>query len=130
MKKMKKPETEKKQEYGNCMFMLPGKVSAKELMDSLTFLNPDALEIWVELNLLEITLKNGTLTFEDMMDTMSVADAVLLKGLKTEQVYACDYDKEDKEEVQKILSFLIDKFHGFLASDTEDFKPFIRTEEL
>lgn len=129
---MKKTDKEEKQhEYSSFLYMLPSKETVAELANALDFISPEAVEIWTELNLLELTLENGTLTFEDMMPQMiGKEDEALLKELKVNQVYACDYEAGDKQVVQKIVSFLQDKFGGFFASDTEDFKPFLNKEEL
>lgn len=129
---MKKTDKEEKQhEYSSFLYMLPGKETVEELTKAMDCINPDAIEIWTELNLLELTLDNGTLTFEDMMpQMMEKEDEALLKELKVNQVYACDYEAGDRLIVQKIVSCLTDKFGGFLASDSEDFRPFLKIEEL
>ncbi|MBO5166653.1 MAG: hypothetical protein IJ405_00935 [Lachnospiraceae bacterium] len=118
-------------EYRSFLYMLPGKVTAKELADQLDFLAKETVEVWTEVNLLELTLQSGTLTFEDMMEDLGGAeDATLLEKLNVKQVYACDYEASDAENVQKIMKCLIDAVGGFMASDTEDFEPFIKVEEL
>lgn len=128
---MKKTDKEEKQnEYRSFLYMLPGTVTAAELANVLDFISPEAVEIWTEINLLELSLENGTLTFEDMMSQLGNGDEALLKDLKVSQVYACDYEAGDRQMVQKIVGSLQNKYGGFLASDTEDFKPFLKTEEL
>lgn len=117
--------------FCSVLYMLPDGGTAKQMAEALDFLPKEAVEIWTEVNLLEITLENGTLTFEDMMEQMeSPEDKQLLAKLQVGQVYACDYEASDKAEVCKIMETLIEKFGGFLASDTEDFTPFIKPEEL
>lgn len=129
MKKIGKEE--KQHEYSSFLYMLPSKETVGELAKAVDFVSPDVIEIWTELNLMELTLENGTLTFEDMMPQMTEKeDEALLQELKVNQVYACDYEAGDKQVVQRIVSCLQDKFGGFCASDSEDFRPFLKKEEL
>lgn len=118
-------------EYRSFLYMIPEKVTAKELADKLDFMAKETVEVWTEVNLLELTLDNATLTFEDMMEDLNGAeDAAMLEKLKVKQVYACDYEASDAENVQKIMKCLIEAVGGFMASDTEDFEPFVKVEEL
>lgn len=121
----------KERTYCSVFYMLPNQVAVKQMAEVLEFLKPDAVEIWKEVNLMELTLENSTLTFEDMMPQMeSAKDVQLLEKLQVKQVYVCDYEASDKGMVRKIMETLIEKLGGFLASDTEDFEPFIKPEEL
>ncbi len=118
-------------EYKSFLYMLSENITAKELADKLAFMERETIEVWTEVNLLELTLENGTITFEDMMEDLSGAeDMVLLEKLKVKQVYACDYEASDAENVQKIMKCLLEAAGGFMASDTEDFEPFVKVEEL
>lgn len=129
MKKAKPMQQERI--FCSALYMMPAAATAKQLAEALDFLPREAVEIWTEVNLLEITLDNGTLTFEDMMEQLeSKEDVQLLKKLQVSQVYACDYEASDREAVCKIMETLIEKYGGFLASNTEDFEPFIKPEEL
>lgn len=127
-KTSRKPVKEK--EYCSFFYMLPDKINAGQLAEALP-LDKMAAELWTEANILEITLTNDTLTFEDMREEMNGAkDAALLTELKIKQVYACDYEAADREEVKQILKSLTEQFGGLLASDTEDFQPFLEVTEL
>lgn len=119
------------QNWKNFLYMLPEKFSAKQLSEIPEFLKPGQIEVWTEMNLLEITLANGTITFEDMMDNLTgEADRRLLASMKITQVYACDYEESDSLKVQELMKCLLARTGGVLASDTEDFKPFLQAEEL
>lgn len=129
-KKKAKP-VQQEREFCSVLYMLPQGTPVKMLAEGLDFLAKEAVEIWTEVNLLEITMENGTLTLEDMMEQMeSPEDKQLLEKLKVKQVYACDYEAADKMAVRKIMETLLEKYGGLLASDTEDFEPFIKPEEL
>lgn len=120
----------KEKEYCSFLYMLSDMINAGQIAEALS-LDKKAVELWMEANILEITLTNGTLTFEDMMEEMNGAkDAALLTELKIKQVYACDYEAADRDEVKRIFQGLTEQFGGRLASDTEDFKPFLEVAEL
>lgn len=118
-----------KQEAG-FLYMLPEAADVRRLSEALDFMAEEAVEIWTEINLMELTLKGGTMTFEDLMPDMQETDEKLLDELKVRQVYACDYEVQDREEVRRIMEALTKKLGGFAASDTEDFRPFLQIGEL
>ncbi len=113
------------------LYLLPEEIRVKELAEAITCCKKEQVEVWTDMNLLEISLENGSLVFEDIMDNLrGESDAALLSSMQISQVYACDYVSEDVSMVQKIMGELKGKFQGILASDTEDFKPFLELEEL
>lgn len=110
--------------------MLPEDISAKKLHDALSFLNAKQLEVWTELNLLEVTADEGTITFEDMRESLSEEDVRMLDGLGFKKVYAADYYLGDKSLLHKIMETFISDFGGKIGSDTEDFRPFMEIKEI
>ena len=121
----------KQEEVLSFLYMLPEDTDVRRLSEALDFMAEKAVEIWTEINLMELTLKGGTMTFEDLMpDMQGEADGKLLDELKVKQVYACDYEARDREEVRRIMEALTKKLGGFAASDTEDFRPFLQIGEL
>lgn len=120
-----------KEESLSFLYMLQAEADVRALSEALDFMDEAAVEIWTEINLMELTLAGGAMTFEDMMaDMQGETDAALLAALQVKQVYACDYEARDREAVRRIMEALIKKLGGFIASDTEDFKPFLQTGEL
>ena len=115
---------------GSFLYLLPENTSAKELHDELDFLNEKQLEVWTELNLLEITTDDGTVTFEDMRENLSEDDFRTLECLGIKKVYAVDYYLADKSVLCKVMEELLSKFGGKIGSDTEDFQPFISVKEI
>lgn len=120
----------KNMQSGAFLYLLPEEVSAKELAGALSYLNPECIEVWTQVNLLEVITGENTLTLEDMMDSLREADLELLGKLSMKQVYACDYQAADKVVIQKMIASFLEAFGGKLASDTEDFEPFLKTEEI
>ena len=122
----------KQEETLNFLYMLPEVTDVRRLSEALDdFMAEEAVEIWTEINLMELTLKGSVMTFEDLTpDMQGETDLKLLDELKVKQVYTCDYEARDREEVKRIMEALTKKLGGFVASDTEDFRPFLQIEEL
>lgn len=99
--------------------------------EGVNYITSRDIEIWTDFNCLELTLKSGILTLEELSaEEMSKDDASLLKKLGMVQIYACDYEESTGEDVRRVMSVLKAAFGGILASDTEDFTPFLEAEEL
>ncbi len=125
-----KPSKPAKPKEGSFLYLLPEEISAKQLHDGLDFLEAKQLEVWTELNLLEVTADEGTITFEDMRDNLREEDFGTLAGIGMKKVYAVDYYLSDNGILRKVMETLISKFGGKIGSDTEDFQPFVKVNEI
>ena len=125
-----KPVKPAKPKEGSFLYLLPEEISAKQLHDGLDFLEAKQLEVWTELNFLEVTADEGTITFEDMRDNLGEEDSGTLAGMGMKKVYAVDYYLSDNGILRKVMETLISKFGGKIGSDTEDFRPFIKLNEI
>ena len=76
-----KPVKPAKPKEGSFLYLLPEEISAKQLHDGLDFLEAKQLEVWTEINLLEVTADEGTITFEDMRDNLGEEDSGTLAGM-------------------------------------------------
>ena len=119
-----------KPKEGSFLYLLPEEISARQLHDVLDFLDAKQLEVWTELNLLEVTADEGTITFEDMRDNLGEEDSGTLAGMGMKKVYAVDSYLSDNGILRKVMETLISKFGGKIGSDTEDFRPFIKLNEI
>ena len=125
-----KPVKPAKPKEGSFLYLLPEEISAKQLHDGLDFLEAKQLVVWTELNLLEVTVDEGTITFEDMRDNLGEEDTGILAGMGMKKVYAVDYYLSDNGILRKVMETLISKFGGKIGSDTEDFQPFVKANEI
>ncbi len=119
-----------KPKEGSFLYLLPEEISARQLHDVLDFLDAKQLEVWTEFNLLEVTADEGTITFEDMRDNLGEEDSGTLAGMGMKKVYAVDCYLSDNGILRKVMETFISKFGGKMGSDTEDFQPFIKVNEL
>lgn len=120
----------KKPVYKSFLYLMPELTTAAEMSQQLDFISPDAIEIWSEINVLELTVDSRTITFECITEDLYEEDLALLGKISIKQVYNCEYAVEDKAMIQKVMTSLIAKFGGKIGSDTEDFKPFLKPENL
>lgn len=114
------------------LYLLPEKHMAEELAQVLTDMGFDKkkVEIWKEINLLELTLENGSVYVEDFEESLRKEDEDTLSGLGMQQVYSVTYPAEEVKSVREIMQKWMASFGGKLGSDTEDFAPFLTIEEL
>lgn len=114
------------------LYLLPEKHMAEELAQVLTDTGFDKkkVEIWKEINLLELTLENGSVYVEDFEESLRKEDEDTLSGLGMQQVYSVTYPAEEAKSVREIMQKWMATFGGKLGSDTEDFAPFLTIEEL
>lgn len=114
------------------LYLLPEKHTAEELAQVLTDAGFDKkkVEIWKEINLLELTPENGSVYVEDFEESLRKEDEDTLSGLGMQQVYSVTYPAEDAKSVKEIMQKWQASFGGKLGSDTEDFAPFLTIEEL
>ncbi len=114
------------------LYLLPEKHTAEELAQVLTDAGFDKkkVEIWKEINLLELTLENGSVYVEDFEESLRKEDEDTLSGLGMQQVYSVTYPAEEAKSVKEIMQKWQASFDGKLGSDTEDFAPFLTIEEL
>lgn len=131
-KKTDRPEkaVREEREFRSLLYLLPEKVSAKELSKDLDFIPEKEMEIWNEEGVLEITSGEGIVTFEDIRDSLEREDEKRLSELGMKQVLACDYEAANAALVRKILETFLSRHGGKIGSDTEDFTPFLDMQEI
>lgn len=114
------------------LYLLPDTHMAEELAQVLTDAGFDKkkVEIWKEINLLELTLENGSVYVEDFEESLRKEDEDTLSRLGMQQVYSVTYPAEEAKSVREIMQKWMASFGGKLGSDTEDFAPFLTIEEL
>ena len=117
-------------EFRDFLYLLPKRTSAKQLAGVLTFLPKEAVEVWEDECVLEISEGGSVVTFEDIRDSLEKEDKQVLSDLRMKQVLACDYTAADADLVRRIMDAFVKNFGGKIGSDTEDFTPFLSPEEL
>lgn len=124
------PASQTAGQFRSFLYLLPQRTSAAELAKTLDFIPKKEVEIWEEECVLEIQSQGGTVTFEDIRDSLEKEDKDVLSELRMKQVIACDYEAADAAMVRKIMESFLKKFGGKIGSDTENFEPFLSLEEI
>lgn len=100
-------------------YLIPQEICVPQLAELL----PDyreKTEIWLEMDLLELTLTHDTMVFEEAAeDFENQEDQVYFKEHNIKKVYAITYDALDAEEVKQILVTLQEKLQGRICKEDE-----------
>lgn len=106
-------------------YMTPANVNASMIAELAKELNFGEIELWDELNILEITHSDkSSIDFEpqryDFQDEEDVA-FVNERGIKT--IFAVTLSQCTIEDVKPFIQNLIQKWEGVFCADTLDFSP-------
>ena len=122
-KPLAKPRGEMKTLY----YLTPEEVTAKDLSLAIHSVAADHIEVWRELNIMEVVLENDSLVFEDATSVWEDADDLLfLSRHHIKSSFYTDYSSLDEQAVQAVYTELLAAFGGMLCSETEDFRPIYR----
>ena len=99
-------------------------VSAKELSLCIRSVAADHLEVWRELNILEVVLGHDSLVFQDAREVFEdPEDLKFLEEHHITSLYTTDYNSLDEAAAFQVYKEILTAFGGMLCSDTDDFTP-------
>ena len=125
------PKNKKKQQIFEFYYMIPAKLTAKELSLQITVLPEDKIEIWLELNLMEVVMTADSLIFQDAWDCFEdPLDLEFIEGHGFKTIFQISYDTEDTALVRKVMKELLEKVGGLICSDTDTFEPSYNVENV
>lgn len=102
-------------------------MTVKDMSAILTCVTQEQIEIWTELNLMEIVLEHDSFIFQDARECfIDPLDLEFLQEHQIASMYEISYDAADEAKVTEIVKELLTKAGGFICSDTEDFEPIFR----
>lgn len=107
------------------LYMTPSEVNVKDISNLLSEGNGLTIEIWDELNVLELTLSNQNIIDFEPLDIhfQDPSDAAFVKNRNIKTIFAISAIEEDLEIIKPIFEQIINQLSGFLCADTEDFSP-------
>lgn len=112
-------------------FMLPKEVKVKELSSAIVSVPQEKIEIWLELNLMEVVMEHDSLIFQDARDCfVDPLDLDFIKEHQVLMIYEISFDTRDVELTTRVLRELLEKYGGMICSDTETFDPIYTLENL
>jgi hypothetical protein len=123
--KNKLPKTKTVDRYLELFYMTPSEVTAKDI--ALLFKEGKGIkvELWEEMNVLELELANqNTVDFEPLdAHFKDPSDAAFIKNRNIHTLFAVSLNENDFAAVKPYFEQLIGQFKGFLCSDSADFNP-------
>lgn len=111
--------------YIDLFYMTPSELKAKDIALLAREQKNMKTELWEEMNVLEVILPNGSsvdfepveASFEDPSDVAFVKN----RGIKT--IFAITLSEGDLPEVITVFEKLVERFSGFVCTDSTDFTP-------
>jgi len=121
-KKMIKKEIKN---YIDLLYMTPSQINVKELATLLQENQGISVEVWEEMNVIEVELGNeNSVDFELIdKDFKEPSDVSFVRNRNIQTIFAINMCEEDLDTVSEYFESIIAKFNGFLCADSEDFYP-------
>ncbi len=105
-------------------------INCRDLLNATGPFDPKS-DIWPDLNLMEVVMGYDSLIFQDATECFIDEEDMKwfeAQGIKTK--YQVSYDTGDIAEVRKALKQIMGVLGGVICSDTDDFMPCYKVEDL
>ena len=124
-KKKMKDSSKSSKRFLDLFYMTPSIVEAKEIADLLKGNTDLVVELWPEMNVLELELPNkNTVDFELLsVDFKDPSNLAFVKNRKIRTIFGINLVEEDLGKVKGLFEQVIEQFSGFLCTDSPDFQP-------
>ncbi len=105
-------------------YLTPSDVKVKELSAVIKSVAQDQVEIWPDLNLMEVVLESDSLIFQDARECfIDPLDQEYFEAEGIVSMYTVSYEIQDEKTAKSVLREILQNFGGFIGSDTDDFEP-------
>ena len=112
-------------------YMAPREMTAKELSRCVTIIPEEQVEVWNELNLVEVILENDSLIFQDARECfVDPLDQEFISAHDIKTIYQISYDAQDQLTVRRVMKEILGRMGGMICSDTDDFEPMYTLENV
>lgn len=112
-------------------YMTPEKTNAKELSLCITAVPEEQIEVWTELNLMEVVMENDSLIFQDARECfVDPLDQEFIRAHQFETIYQISYDEKDELLVRRVMKEVLSSKGGRICADTDDFEPSYTLENI
>lgn len=135
MKKIKKnaivEAQKRKKKILEFYYMTPEKTDARELMSLVKSVDEEKVDIWPELNLMEVVLDSDSLIFQDGRECfIDPLDLEFIEEKKIQSIYVVSYEEGDSMKARAVIKEIMEAKGGFFCSDTEDFEPMYTADTI
>ena len=112
-------------------YMTPEQTNAKEMTTFIKSVDEEKIDVWPELNLMEVVLDSDSLIFQDGRECfIDPLDLQFLEERKIQSIYVVSYEEGDSAKAKTVIREILKAKGGFICSDTEDFEPMYTLETL
>ena len=138
MKKPKKLKTNKmlqiqkpKKKIVEYYYMTPEEVDAKMLTGLIHSVDEEQVDVWPELNLMEVVLDSDSLIFQDGRECfVDPLDLEFLEANQIKSIYVVSFEEGDDAKARRVIQEIMEVKGGMLCSDTDDFEPMYNVENI
>lgn len=117
----------KKQEkqYIDLLYMTPSAITAKDIAELMEGMKGITVQLWEEMNVLELELPGGNSVDFEALDTnfKDPSDAAFVKNRNIRTIFALNLCEADLNLLVPAFDQLVAKFGGFVCADSTDFNP-------
>jgi hypothetical protein len=116
-------KTEK--QYTDLFYMTPSDVNAKDIADLFQDTKDLNVQLWEEMNVLELELANqNSIDFEPMEPSFKdPSDSAFIKNRNIRTIFAINLCEADLNTMIPYFEQLVSRFSGFVCADSADFTP-------
>lgn len=112
-------------------YMTPEQTDAKELTMLIHSVDEEKVDVWQELNLLEVVLDSDSLIFQDGRECfVDPLDLQFIEEYNIKSIYVVSYEEGDSVKARQVIKEILEAKGGFICSDTEDFEPMFTAETI
>ena len=105
-------------------YMTNQEVMVKDLAAAIKSIESDKIEIWSELDLMEVILDDDSLIFQNAEECfIDPLDLQFFEAYQIKKKYQISFSDADSVKAKQVLEELMADKGGFVCSDTEDFQP-------
>jgi hypothetical protein len=112
--------------YLNLFYMTPNEVCAKDIAEFFQADKGLVIELWESMNVLELELSNqNSIDFEPVDASFrDPSDASFIKNRRIKTIFGIMLCDTDLSLAIPYFEQLVDKFGGFVCTDSDNFNPF------
>ena len=112
-------------------YMTPEKTDARALSQCIHAVDKEQIEIWTELNLMEVVMAHDSLIFQDARECFEdPLDLEFIRAHQYETLYQISYDVQDEPLVRRVMREVLEHMGGAVYGDTDDFEPSYTLENV
>lgn len=113
-------------------YMTQKDIEARQIYEVLKENDNVVIELWDAMNILQIELPNkNAIDFELIEpDFKNPFDQSFIKNSNIKTIFTVTVGSQDFDMIKPLFKTIIDQYEGFFCTDSDDFKPIYKSENL